>query len=138
MKTASENFWKKFNFTSFDRSRITFDQSSETKTSWKISSHVLIDRNLFWINRMFLFDRSTSNRKSIKLDRTYVMIFFIFSIDRKLLSIYRMFFFDLSNGGVLPQRFSPFINKSPMSNLFSATFNLVGDLFVLPRLLHVI
>ena len=33
---------------------------------------------------------------------------------------------------------SPFINKSPVSNLFSATFNLVGDLFVLPRLLHVI
>ena len=41
-------------------------------------------------------------------------------------------------GGVLPQWFSPFVNKSPMSNLFFAAFNLVGDLFVLPRLLHVI
>ena len=43
-----------------------------------------------------------------------------------------------SPGGVLPRWFSPFVNKSPMSNLFSAAFNLVGDLFVLPRLLHVI
>ena len=43
-----------------------------------------------------------------------------------------------SLGGVLPLRFSPFVNKSPMSNLFSAACNLVGDLFVLPRLLHVI
>ena len=34
---------------------------------------------------------------------------------------------------VLPQWFSPFVNKSPMSNLFSAAFNLIGDLFVLPR-----
>ena len=43
-----------------------------------------------------------------------------------------------SLGRVLPQWFSLFINKSPVSNLFSVTFNLVGDLFVLPRLLHVI
>ena len=43
-----------------------------------------------------------------------------------------------SPGGVLPRWFSQFINKSPMSNLFSAAFNLVGDLFVLPRLLHAI
>ena len=43
-----------------------------------------------------------------------------------------------SSDGVLPQWFSLFVNKSPMSNLFSATFNLVGDLFVLPCLLHVI
>ena len=43
-----------------------------------------------------------------------------------------------SLGGVLSRWFSPFANKSPMSNLFSAVFNLVGDLFVLPRLLHVI
>ena len=42
-----------------------------------------------------------------------------------------------SPGGVLPRWFSPFVNKSPMSNLFSAVFNLVGDLFVLPHLLHV-
>ena len=41
-----------------------------------------------------------------------------------------------SPGGVLPQWFSSFVNKSFMSNLFSATFNLVGDLFVLSRLLH--
>ena len=43
-----------------------------------------------------------------------------------------------SPGGVLPQWFSPFINKSPMSNLISAAFNLVGDFFVLPYSLHVI
>ena len=39
---------------------------------------------------------------------------------------------------VLPQWFSLFVNKSPMSNLFSGAFNLVDDLFVLSRLLHVI
>ena len=43
-----------------------------------------------------------------------------------------------SPGGVLPRWFSLFVNKSPVSNLFSATFNLVGDFFVLPHLLHVI
>ena len=43
-----------------------------------------------------------------------------------------------SPSGVLPQWFSPFINKSLVSNLFFAAFNLVGNLFVLPRLLHVI
>ena len=43
-----------------------------------------------------------------------------------------------SPGAVLPWWFSPFVNKSLMSNLFSAAFNLVGDLFMLPRLLHVI
>ena len=43
-----------------------------------------------------------------------------------------------SPGGVLPRWFPPFINKSPTSNLFSAAFNIVGDLFVLLRLLHVI
>ena len=43
-----------------------------------------------------------------------------------------------SPGGVLLQWFSLFVNKSPMSNLFFAAFNLVGDLFVLPHLLHVI
>ena len=40
--------------------------------------------------------------------------------------------------GVLPRWFSPFVNKSLLSNLFSATFTSVNDLFVLPRLLHVI
>ena len=39
-----------------------------------------------------------------------------------------------SPGGVLPRWFSPFVNKSPVSNLFSAAFNLVNDLFVLPFL----
>ena len=39
---------------------------------------------------------------------------------------------------VLPRWFSQFINKSLVSNLFSAVFNLVGDLFVLPYLLHII
>ena len=43
-----------------------------------------------------------------------------------------------SLGGVLPRWFSQFINKSLVSNLFSAAFNLVGDLFVLPYLLHII
>ena len=42
-----------------------------------------------------------------------------------------------STGGVLPRWFSPFVNNSPVSNLFSIAFNLVGDLFVLPHLLHV-
>ena len=42
-----------------------------------------------------------------------------------------------SPDGVLPRWFSPFVNKSPVSNLFSVAFNLVGDLFVLSRLLHV-
>ena len=41
-----------------------------------------------------------------------------------------------SFGGVLLRWFFPFVNKSLVSNLFSATFNLVGNLFVLPRLLH--
>ena len=43
-----------------------------------------------------------------------------------------------SPGGVLSRWFFSFVNKSPVSNLFSAAFNLVGDLFVLPHLLHVI
>ena len=42
-----------------------------------------------------------------------------------------------SPGGVLPRWVFPFVNKSLLSNLFSTEFNLVGDLFVLPRLLHV-
>ena len=32
----------------------------------------------------------------------------------------------------MPRWFSPFVNKSPMSNLFFAAFSLVVDLFVLP------
>ena len=43
-----------------------------------------------------------------------------------------------SPDGVLSRWFSPFINKSPVLNSFSTAFNLVDDLFVLPRLLHVI
>ena len=43
-----------------------------------------------------------------------------------------------SPGGVLPRWFSPFVNKLPVSNLFFAAFILVGDLLVLPRLLHAI
>ena len=38
----------------------------------------------------------------------------------------------------MPWWFLQFINKSHVSNLFSVAFNLVGDLFVLPHLLHVI
>ena len=38
-----------------------------------------------------------------------------------------------SSSRVLLQWFSPFVNKSPMSNLFSIAFSLVGDFFVLPR-----
>ena len=40
-----------------------------------------------------------------------------------------------SPNGVLPWWVSL---KSPVSNLFSAAFGLIGDLFVLPRLLHLI
>ena len=43
-----------------------------------------------------------------------------------------------SPDGVLPRWFSPFVNKSPVSNLFFVAFNLVSDLFVLPCLLHII
>ena len=43
-----------------------------------------------------------------------------------------------SPGGILPRWFSLFVHKSPVSNLFSVAFNLVGDLFMLPHLLHVI
>ena len=43
-----------------------------------------------------------------------------------------------SPDGVFPWWFSPFVNKSPVSNLISTTFSLIGDLFVLPHLLHVI
>ena len=43
-----------------------------------------------------------------------------------------------SPGGVLSRWFSPFVNKLPVSNLHSAAFNLVSDLFVLPHLLHII
>ena len=43
-----------------------------------------------------------------------------------------------SPGGVLSRWFFSFVNKSSVSNLFSVAFSLVGDLFVLPRLLHVI
>ena len=43
-----------------------------------------------------------------------------------------------SPGEIFLWWFFTFINKSPVSNLFSAAFNLVGELFVLPRLLHVI
>ena len=42
-----------------------------------------------------------------------------------------------SPGGVLPQWFSLFLNKLLVSNLISVAFSLFGDLFVLPRLLHV-
>ena len=40
--------------------------------------------------------------------------------------------------GVLSRWFSPFVHKSHMSNLIFAAFSLIGDLFVLPHLLHVI
>ena len=43
-----------------------------------------------------------------------------------------------SLSGVLRWWFSPFVNKSPVSYLFSATFNLAGDLFMLPCLFYVI
>ena len=39
---------------------------------------------------------------------------------------------------VLPRWFSSFVNKSLVSNLFFVAFNLVGDLFMLPCVLHVI
>ena len=40
-------------------------------------------------------------------------------------------------GGVLRRWFSPFLNKSPVSNLFSTILSLIGDLFVLLCTLHV-
>ena len=43
-----------------------------------------------------------------------------------------------SPGEIFLWWFFVFINKSPVSNLFSTAFNLIGELFVLPRLLHVI
>ena len=43
-----------------------------------------------------------------------------------------------SPSGILPQWFSLFIKKSPVSNFFPTAFNLLGDLLVLPCLLHVI
>ena len=43
-----------------------------------------------------------------------------------------------SPGGVLPRWFSTFVNKSLLSNLSSSTFSLIGNLLVLPRLLHII
>ena len=42
-----------------------------------------------------------------------------------------------SPDGVLPRRFSPFVNKSLCQLYFSQHINLVGDLFVLPRMSHV-
>ena len=39
-------------------------------------------------------------------------------------------------GEVLSRWFSQFVNKSFVLNLNFATFNLVGDLFVLSHLLH--
>ena len=39
---------------------------------------------------------------------------------------------------VLSRWFFLFVNKLPVSNLISATFSLFGNLFVLPRLLHMI
>ena len=38
-----------------------------------------------------------------------------------------------SPGGVLPRWFSPFVNKSLESNLFSTAFSIIGDFFVLSR-----
>ena len=38
--------------------------------------------------------------------------------------------------GVLFWWFSLFVNKLHVSNLFLVAFNLAGNLFVLPRLLH--
>ena len=96
LKIVGENSGK-FSFTSFDRLRITFDQSSGTETFWKISSHILINWNSFWIDRMFLFDQSTSSRESIKLDKKFVMIFFKFLIAWELFSINQMIFFDRSS-----------------------------------------
>ena len=39
--------------------------------------------------------------------------------------------------GFLPCRFSPFVNKSLCQFNFHSIFSLIGDLFVLPRTLHV-
>ena len=43
-----------------------------------------------------------------------------------------------SLGGILPQWFSPFVNKSHVLNLFSTAFSIIGDFFCATTLLHVI
>ena len=42
-----------------------------------------------------------------------------------------------SSGGFLPCRFSLFVNKSPCQFIFCCIFSLIGDLFVLPCIMHV-
>ena len=42
-----------------------------------------------------------------------------------------------SSSGVFALEVFPIRKQITMSNLFSTTFNLVGDLFVLSRVLHV-
>ena len=39
--------------------------------------------------------------------------------------------------GFLLCRFSPFVSKSPCQFIFRCILSLVGDLFVLPHILHV-
>ena len=43
-----------------------------------------------------------------------------------------------SLGRVLPLKFSPFINKSLISNLFSTTLSIIGNLFVPPHFAYLI
>ena len=43
-----------------------------------------------------------------------------------------------SHDGVLSRKFSPFVNKSLVSNLFSTALSIIGDLFVPSRFVCVI
>ena len=72
-------------FTSFDRSKFTFDRSSKTETFpfELINVRLLVDRS------NFLFDRSRGDRVSIELDRRFRLNCLIFSTDRGAHSIDR-------------------------------------------------
>ena len=92
---------KKFNFMSFDRSRITFDQSNVLfqLIEWWSSQlwdfvmkffNFLIDREFPLIYWTFLFDRSNRNRESIESSRNFEMNLLNVSIDQKIPLINRM------------------------------------------------
>ena len=74
---------------SIDWESLSIDRVRQ-KNFWKISSHISINRNSFWIDQMFLFNQLARNRESIKLDKKFVMIFFKFSIGQELFSIDRV------------------------------------------------
>ena len=99
-----KNRWKlfgknsgKFNFTSFDRSRIPFDRSIEQESRIDQVKQIVyaefIKISTNWeflsIDRICFFDRSNRNRESIESSRLFIKIFFMISIDWKIHSIDR-------------------------------------------------